>query len=138
MNWNRTSDGQVPKNGLLLVTSGISWRREDMVLVDEGDVEMARTPILKCAGQAILVYWRVNPDLPPRLRTEAGGAWLQFPSNKPLLEMFEYWIAFENPITDDGLPEHHSASPYVPNLQTMEVAKANIHYKPTDPRFLEA
>lgn len=137
MKWIRTSDRKPPKNQLLMVTSGISWRREDIVLVDHGDAELARTPILKCAGQALLVYWRTNADLPPSLQTEEDGRWMQFPSNKALNADFNYWVEFENPITDGDLPEHHSASPFVPSLQAMEVSKERPQYKLSDPRFLE-
>lgn len=138
MNWHRTSDGRVPKNQLLLVTSGTSWRREDVVLVDEGDAELARTSLLKGAGQVLLVYWRKNQDLPEKLRSEAGGVWMQFPSNAPCKEPFEFewWTPFQNPVQQDDLPDRHLASPFVPNLETLTPFKEKTHFKPSDPRFL--
>ncbi len=117
--WKSTAEIEPPKDRLILITSGIAWRREDTtrparttnrgVVIPERHYKSRRA-----IGGVQLVYW-----LSPEEAGQKEGVWVEFGRNWIGQQTFEYWAEFNNPITESLPGSYHGTD--VPDVDQLEV-----------------
>lgn len=95
---------------LLMVTSGISWHREDTKSLRPNREDFKN---LRGRGDVCLVYW-----MPPEKTGQKSGIWVTLGGTIGPQD-FAFWCEFENPVDMRGLPPGYVSSVVVPDVDDL-------------------
>ena len=122
--WNKVSDVPAPKDRVIQITNGWSWRREDyhrpeLKRYDKVLREAAVISGRKIVGGIFLVYWCETSDMP------CGGVYVVCGSGS-VAPNFRFWSEAENPLTQEDVTPEELVSNMIPDVNTM------TEYKPSE------
>jgi len=113
IDWNDVHTQKAPKDRVILVSNGWSWRREDIKL------RRGTVPHKSICGGAVLVHW-VDDAL-----SNSKGAYVLC-GGGGLAPSFRFWADINNPITQDTVTENEMVTNQIPNAEDMP------HYQPSE------